>query len=277
VHCPPDHAIFIAHKQQKLITTFHNYVLDKFMWDYSTWIQRIHYTTDLCYFTKRAIACSNVVTSVSAFTANLVKHELGCKQEIKIIYNGVDSDVFTPLKNTKNRKKIVVAFSGNQTIRKGANLLPQICEKLNENIELVCTAGLRNNSKLKSTGNLRFVDRVPNSRMKEFYNEADILFMPTVREGLSLAVLEAMSCGLPVVASNCSSLPELIIDGAGGYLCDIGDVDKFASQINSLAQDYATRKMMGEYNRERIIENFTLKRMVSNYRSLFEKVMDGNP
>lgn len=275
VHCLPDHAVFLAHRQQKLVVTFQNYVLDRFMWKYSTWPQRIHYHTDLLYFTKRALARSDVVTSVSTFTANLVKEELGYDQDIQVIYNGVDPDAFTPPSQTRKDNKIIVAFSGNPTVRKGAYLLPEICARLDKNIDIVCTMGLRNRGSLPSADNLKVVNRIPNDRMKEFYNAADILLMPTVREGLPLAVLEAMSCGLPIVASDSSSLPELVVDGLGGYLCSIDDAQEFSNKINRLARDFNERKLMGEYNRQRISEKFTVRRMVSAYVALFEKLLDG--
>ena len=101
----------------------------------------------------------------------------------------------------------------------------------------------------------------------------DILLMPTVREGFGLAVAEAMACGLPVVASDCSSIPELIDDGKGGYLCPIGDVDAFAEKINLLAESPTLRREMGEYNRTKVEKLFTLDRMVKNYQALFEEVL----
>ena len=95
--------------------------------------------------------------------------------------------------------------------------------------------------------------------------------MPTVREGLSLAVLEAMSCGLPVVASNCSSLPEQIDEGLGGFLCPVGDVNMFAERLNYLADSPKVRKNMGQYNREKVERLFTLNGMVAKYKKLFEQ------
>ena len=97
--------------------------------------------------------------------------------------------------------------------------------------------------------------------------------MPTAREGLSLSVLEAMACGLPVVASNCSSLPELIDEGKGGFLCPVGDVAAFAEKINVLADAPELRRQMGEYNRAKVEKLFTLERMVSEYRELFESLL----
>ena len=97
--------------------------------------------------------------------------------------------------------------------------------------------------------------------------------MPTVREGFSLAVLEAMACGLPVVANKCSSLPEQIDDGKGGFLCPVGDVKAFAEKINLLAESPDLRREMGEYNRTKVEKMFTLEKMASEYQKLFEEVL----
>ena len=97
--------------------------------------------------------------------------------------------------------------------------------------------------------------------------------MPTVREGFGLAIAEAMACGLPVVASNCSAIPELIDDGKGGFLCPIGDVQAFADKINLLAESPRLRLQMGEYNRAKIEQKFTLARMVKKYQALFKEVL----
>ena len=82
-----------------------------------------------------------------------------------------------------------------------------------------------------------------------------------------------MACGLPVVASDCSSIPELVDPGKGGFLCPVGDVDAFAKKINILADSPRLRKEMGEYNRAKVEKMFTLERMVNEYKDLFEEVL----
>jgi glycosyltransferase involved in cell wall biosynthesis len=109
--------------------------------------------------------------------------------------------------------------------------------------------------------------------MPDRYRQMDMLLMSTVREGLSLAVMEAMACGLPVVASNCSSLSEQIDDGRGGFLCPVGDVKAFAEKINLLAESPGLRKEMGQYNRTKIEKKFTLDRMVKEYQKIFSEVL----
>jgi glycosyltransferase involved in cell wall biosynthesis len=97
----------------------------------------------------------------------------------------------------------------------------------------------------------------------------DILLFPTVREGHSIAVLEAMASGLPVVASNVASLPEQIIHEQGGFLCTLGDVNKFANAIQNLADDIILRKYLGDFNRAKVEESFTLNNMISDYNKVF--------
>ena len=123
---------------------------------------------------------------------------------------------------------------------------------------------------------LKNIGAVPYSDMPKVYQDADILLFPTVREGFGLAAAEAMACGLPVVATNCSSLPELIDNGKGGFLCPVGDVEAFAEKINLLADSPKLRREMGEYNRSKVEKMFTVQRMVSEYKDLFEQVLSGH-
>jgi glycosyltransferase involved in cell wall biosynthesis len=108
--------------------------------------------------------------------------------------------------------------------------------------------------------------------MPELYNSVDMLLFPTVREGLSLAALEAMACGLPIITTDCASMPELVDDASGGYLCPAGDTSAFAARINELANTPILRKEMGAYNRARIEKDFTRTRMIREYLELFEQV-----
>ena len=274
VHTTPDYAFFSHRKNIPLIISFHNYVLDRWMDKYNTWWQRLHYRTDLRLFTRMATERASAITAVSQFTADIVKQDLGIQHFIHTIYNGVDEKMFTP-RRTQGRRdaEIRVFFSGNLTKRKGAEWLTAIAEKLQPHVVIYYTQGLRTRRSLPEHANLKPVGPVPIKQMPLRYQQMDILLMPTVREGLSLAVLEAMSCGLPVVASDCSSLPEQIDEGKGGFLCPVGEVDMFAERLNYLADSPNTRKEMGQYNRSKVEQCFTVKRMVGEYRKLFDRIL----
>ncbi|MAV30701.1 MAG: lipopolysaccharide 1,2-N-acetylglucosaminetransferase [Cycloclasticus sp.] len=274
-HAAPDYALFHAKKGVPLVLTFHNYVLDAFMRAYSSPLQNLHYQTDLKWFTKKSVNLASSITAVSRFTAGLVAKELVLKKPINVIYNGIDEAAFKPVKKIGNRKRIRVLFSGNLTKRKGVHWIMPILNKLNTNIEIVYTAGLRGQGDLGAHSRLVNVGRVEYSNMPQLYQSVDVLLFPTVREGFGLAASEAMACGLPVVATNCSSLPELIDEGKGGFLCGLGDVNDFAVKINLLAENEALRREMGDYNRDKVERLFTLKRMMVEYQHLFESVCDG--
>jgi glycosyltransferase involved in cell wall biosynthesis len=270
IHTTPDYAAFHAKRNVPLVLTFHNYVLDRFMRDYSNCLQNIHYQTDLKWLTKKAVNLANEITAVSQFTANLVQQELRLYKKVRVIYNGIDETLFTPVKKLAAQRQIKVLFSGNLSRRKGAQWLLPILKKLNPNISIYYTSGLRNVKELSVHPRLINIGRIDYADMPALYQSADMLLFPTVREGFGLAAAEAMACGLPVVATNCSALPELIDNGKGGFLSGLGEIDDFAEKINLLAENSNLRKEMGEYNREKVERMFTLNRMVHEYQSLFD-------
>ncbi len=271
LHCTPECAAFVSSRNKPLVVTFHNYVLDSFMRQYSTPAQRLHYRTDLLWSYRKAVRKASVITAVSEATADLVRRHLSPSLTIQVIRNGVDTNVFQPESSQSLRKTIRVLFSGNPCRRKGADLLPEISRMLDPGIAICVTGGLRGTSVSYTRDNIEIIEKVAYSKMPDLYRSADILLMPAVREGLSLAVLEAMASGLPVVATNCSSLPEQIDHGEGGFLCRLGDVEDFANRINQLAGSLELRQEMGRYNRDKVLENFTLGLMLDDYQKLFNQ------
>ena len=272
IHTSPDYAIFFARRNVPIVLTFHNYMLDSHMWAFSSRFQRLYYATSLRFLTRFGISLADRIVSVSRFTADLVSRDLGRPVPMDIIYNGVDTEKFHPPRRKPEAKEVKILFSGNLTRRKGAQWLVAIADRLIRNIKIFYTQGLRQQGQLPQHDRLSPIGPVNYKDMPTRYREMDILLMPTVREGFSMAVLESMASGLPVVATDCSSLPEQIEDGKGGFLCGIGDVDAFAEKINLLADSNRLRQEMGAYNRGKTEENFTLDRMVSQYRALFEQV-----
>lgn len=274
IHTAPDYGLFHSRRGKPLVLTFHNYVLDRFMRDYSSLLQNIHYRTDLRWFIKKSVERAKVITAVSYFTADLVGRELGISSPIKVIYNGVDQKRFCPNRQSRESdNKVNVLFCGNLSVRKGVQWLLPILNNLAPNIHVYYTAGLRNKSNLPKRDRIHCLGRIKHEEMHNVYNDMDILLFPTVREGFGLAAAEAMACGLPVVATDCSSLPELIDSGKGGYLCPLGDVNFFAEKINLLADNISLRREFGEYNRAKVEELFTLERMVNDYKNLFEEIL----
>lgn len=276
VHASPDDAAFFTAPGRKLVVTFQNYVLDAFMRGHSSLAQRLHYRASLRLLTRLALRRATVVTAVSRFTADLVRRDLGFNGDIRVIHNGVDTELFhPPLRRSKGRR-LRVLFAGNLTRRKGADVLRRIAEQVAAEVELVVAEGSRGLPKSYglALGRLTRLGEVAHRDMPEVYRGVDVLVSPTVREGLSLSVLEAMASGLAVVASRASSLPEQIREGRGGYLCEIGSAREFAEKLARLAADRSLCREMGAFNRRRAVAAFTLHRMVDAYRDLFTELAD---
>ena len=90
--------------------------------------------------------------------------------------------------------------------------------------------------------------------------QADVFAFPTRREGLGLAPLEAMYCGLPVIASDTRGIQDYTFNGKSGYLRDSEDAVGFAEAIVALKSDAAMRRRFGEFNRE-TVKDFCLERV----------------
>ena len=92
-------------------------------------------------------------------------------------------------------------------------------------------------------------------------------------EGAPLAVIEAMACGLPVIASKATSHPEVVEDGKSGSLVEPGQAEGAAKAILKLAQDPARRAEFGNAARARAIEHFSSDAMLDRYESFLEEIV----
>ena len=102
-----------------------------------------------------------------------------------------------------------------------------------------------------------FTGYIPEDGKVDYYNLADIFVLPSLLEGFGLVAAEAMACGKPVVASNTSSLPEVVVDGKTGFLADPTCVDDFVAKILRLVRDADLRREMGEKGRAHVLQNFS--------------------
>ena len=272
IHVTPDSAIFHQRTNVPMVLTLHGYAIDKALHPYSSLLQKIHGRTDLRWLHQAAVKQAAVITAVSQFTADLAKQDLRINKPITVIHNGVDEQLFTPRKRQVGNE-IKVLFSGNLTRRKGAHWLLPIIRRLDERVVIYYTSGLREKAELIAHPRLRPLGRIVHENMSDLYRNMDILLFPTVREGFGLAAVEAMACGLPVVATNSSALPEVVTHNHGGFLCPLGDVEAFANAVQTLADNPQLRQQMGEFNRQRVENRFTLQRMAVEYGAVFDSLI----
>ena len=104
---------------------------------------------------------------------------------------------------------------------------------------------------------------------------AHVLLMPSELESFGLAALEAMACGVPPVATRVGGVPELITDGADGYLEAVGDVDAQAARVTALLTDEKLHRTLARAARRTAGDRFCSDRNIPLYERYYEEVMSG--
>ena len=109
--------------------------------------------------------------------------------------------------------------------------------------------------------------------VEQEYLDSSILVQPSRTEGFGLVIIEAMACGLPVVAFDCENGPRSIItDGEDGYLVPVSNIDLFANRLSELMNNKQKRKQMGEKGRLRS-ERYHIDKIALQWRALFDELM----
>jgi glycosyltransferase involved in cell wall biosynthesis len=108
--------------------------------------------------------------------------------------------------------------------------------------------------------------------MLDLYRQADIFVLSSQSEGVPLALLEAMSCGLPSVCTSVGGVPEILADSVTGFLVQRGDVENMSAKILTLLNDEKLRKKMGSKARELVIENYTIGEMSQKILDIYNEL-----
>jgi glycosyltransferase involved in cell wall biosynthesis len=119
----------------------------------------------------------------------------------------------------------------------------------------------------------RFVFLGPVENVPALLYSADVFCLLSRSEGMSNAVLEAMACGLPCVATRVGGNPEVIQEGRTGFLVDDGDSEGAAARILELLEDRARARAMGAEGRRAVEENFTTEVMIKNVVDSYERLL----
>ncbi|HEX9907728.1 MAG TPA: MSMEG_0565 family glycosyltransferase [Thermoplasmata archaeon] len=218
----------------------------------------------LLRFEKRAVGMADHRFVVSRYWKQLLKAEYGC--DSTITYNGIDLEDFSDLPKRDGGRPNVL-FVGGLEPRKGLEYLLEAMEYVHREVpgtRLVAVAktGFRGTDDWKWFATLadrlgiadcvEFHESVKQETLLRFYSNCDILALPSKTEGWGLALMEAMACGKPVVASRAGGIPELVRDGIEGILVEPGDVRGLAGALGTLLGDNRLRSRMGRAGVSRV-------------------------
>ena len=204
---------------------------------------------------------------------------------ISVVPIGVDSDLYRPTPAVAKVPGRIMAMASADVPLKGlAPLLEAIALlRRNRDAEMVVVAKHRHRSEVPATlarlglnGSVRFVSGVDEAALLKLYSEAEVAVVPSLYEGFSLPAVQAMACGLPVVATTAGALPEVIgRDGETGLMVRPGDPGQLAAALERALGDEALRRRLGSAGRARVVERFSWLRTAEAIAGHYRKLIAG--
>lgn len=213
------------------------------------------------YFCKAVVA-------VSCYDERNLLAE-GIKNNVSRVYNGASALQFKePLsfKLPEKYKKTVLCVArispqkNKALFLEVASLLPEYAFVWIGNQEKVC----------EHPDNVFFMGNIPNAAV--YTSLADVFFLPANYEGLPIVIIEAMSHGCPVVASNVGGVSELVHNDVNGYALE-NNAELFAEKIKYVLENKQVCDNMSKASKEMYVKNFSVDKMVDGYKGVYNKVL----
>lgn len=221
------------------------------------------------------------VITVSNYSANDISKRGVDKDKISIVPNGVDLKTYYPGPSSKefDQWDTVLLYVGPLMERKGLKYLiramPDILNKHPNTGLLLVGSGergplvqLAENIGVKE--NIQFEGFVSEGELPEYYRSADVFVLPSLLEGFGMVLVEAMASGVPVVASNATSLPEVV--GQAGITVPKKESDSLYEAITELLDDSSMRRSLANQAEKRVQENFTWERAANQAFKIYSSL-----
>ena len=214
-------------------------------------------------------------TCVSKQMVHWLRKDIRVKKPVTQIYNGVDFERYRPSEEKDTNAGIIIGVVGRLDPIKDHPTLFKAFQAVRKKISsvklLVIGDGPERETLEKIAG--KGVTFLGNRRdIPELLNSLDIFVLPSLNEGISNTILEAMVAAIPVVASKVGGNPELVKDGITGRLFDSGDSETLANIILDYCQDTEKRKFHGREARQIVMKNFSMDKMIDQYKTVWKRI-----
>jgi len=213
-------------------------------------------------------------------------------QKLKLIYNGVDPELFdvgsvSSLRDELglSRDSLLVVSIGNIRPAKGYQHLVEAAIRLSEydrNTHFVVVGHQRESLFNDLKAQILRAPRQPNIHwlgfredVRDILQQADIFLLPSVSEGFSIATVEAMMAGIPVIATRSGGPEEILDDQSTGYLIPVEDPDAIVRAIQKLKNPLVRQSLINSA-REKANDRFSLASMLQGYMGLYQELVSGD-
>jgi L-malate glycosyltransferase len=243
---------------------------------------------DPSYFTltKFSIEQSDAVTAVSVYLRDETYRAFGCAScDIRVIPNFISTADYHPATDGAWRRalapeshRILIHVSNFRPVKRIMDVIRifvGVRKTVPATLVLVGDGPERDPAeqevdRLGLKKNVRFLGKVDN--VADVLRGGDLFLLPSATESFGLAALEAMACGVPVVASAAGGLPEVVVDGETGFLAPAGDVERMTERALAVLTDPAELKRLKRNAGARALE-FAAEHVVPRYERLYEDVL----
>lgn len=236
---------------------------------------------------KFAIEESDAVTSVSRFLREKTLTNFNIKnKEIDVIQNFIDTETYKPCVDCGLRQqyapqgeKILMHTSNFRPVKRVGDtvrILHEVLKSVPAKLILIGDGPERSEAERLSrelgiAEHVRFLGK--QNGLPQILSAADVFLLPSQSESFGLSALEAMSCGVPVVATSSGGIPEVVVHGETGYVAEIGDTDRMAKYVVDLLTNPKKHKRFADASRQRAVEEFETKLLLPQYTALYERLL----
>jgi len=256
--------------------------------DYQSILNLLEHLNDFA-IGKSVLRHAEKIVTVSKETMKYVLRLGADKKKVQVIYNGVDTEQFRPSNKNKNRKKLglsqnrKIAFSVRRLVYKNGldtliESVPYLKQSHPELLVVVAGKGpsrklIENRIKeLNIQDNIKLAGFVPDEQLPTYYGAADCFILPSASgEGLPLVLLEAMSSGLPIIATTVGGTPELIKHMENGLLVPPRNPKAMAQALAKLLSDEKLGTTIGKEARRAAEEKFSWEKNVEQLEAIYRR------
>lgn len=194
-------------------------------------------------------------------------------ENLHITLPGIDTKLFYP-KNNSRTEKFILIYVGRIDLLKGVHYLLEAFEKLHlKNAELWLVGDIKDEIKHilpRYEGIYKHFPYQNKKHLIDLYNQANVLVLPSVQEAFGMVILEAMSCGIPVIATETTGAPDIISDGQDGFVVKSRSVISLQEKIAYLYEKREEQEKMGMSARKKINANFDTSHYIERFSNLID-------
>jgi len=232
---------------------------------------------------KRVAPNIKRIVSPSQSSKDGIVSEFNCDHEnITVINNGLDTDEFKPMsESTRNQYRLITTASADVPL-KGLDYSLKALKDLKSDfpdIHLVVIGSIKENghtqrliNELDLKDSVYFQSNITKAQITELYSTSSIAIVSSLYEGFGYPVIEAMSCEVPLIATNVSSIPELVSEYA--TLIDPKNHKMISDSVKEIMLDYGKYKEIAINGRQHVIDRFNWAKITKEYENIIFKTIE---